>query len=55
MGGTVIVQDQRSAEFPGMPGAAIETGLVDFILPLNEIAHALLSLVTAGEEETGED
>ncbi len=55
MGGTVIVQDQRSAEFTGMPGAAIETGLVDFILPLNEIAHALLSLVTAGEEDTNKD
>ncbi len=55
MGGTVIVQDQRSAEFAGMPGAAIDTGLADFILPLNEIAHALLSLVTAGDEDVGKD
>ncbi len=48
MGGTVIAQDQSSAEFFGMPGAAIETGMVDFVLPLNEIAPALVTLVTAG-------
>jgi two-component system, chemotaxis family, protein-glutamate methylesterase/glutaminase len=49
MGGTVIAQDKASSEFFGMPSAAIETGLVDFVLPLNEIASALVSLVTAGE------
>jgi two-component system, chemotaxis family, protein-glutamate methylesterase/glutaminase len=45
MGGTVIVQDQKSAEFFGMPGAAIQTGSVDFILPLDEIPSALMTLV----------
>ncbi|MFM7365636.1 MAG: chemotaxis protein CheB [Cuspidothrix sp.] len=45
MGGTVIVQDQKTAEFPGMPSAAIKTGNVDFILPLPEIASALQTLV----------
>ena len=45
MGGTVIVQDDKSAEFPGMPSAAIKTGNVDFILPLAEISSALLTLV----------
>ena len=45
MGGTVIVQDQATAEFPGMPSAAIQTRGVDFILPLGEIAPALLTLV----------
>ena len=45
MGGTVIVQDDKSAEFPGMPSAAIKTGNVDFILPLAEIASALMTLV----------
>jgi two-component system, chemotaxis family, protein-glutamate methylesterase/glutaminase len=49
MGGTVIAQDKSSSEFFGMPSAAIGTGLVDFVLPLNEIASALVSLVTAGE------
>jgi len=48
MGGTVIVQDE-TAEFFGMPSAAIETGDVDFILPLKEIPDAIRSLVDAQE------
>jgi two-component system chemotaxis response regulator CheB len=49
MGGTVIVQDERSAEFPGMPSAAIKSGDVDFVLPLEEIPLALEALVLKGE------
>ena len=45
MGGTVIAQDKTTSEFFGMPNAAIDTGSVDFILPLAEIAPALISLV----------
>ena len=45
MGGTVIIEDERSAEFPGMPTAAMHTGCVDFELPLDEIAPALIKLV----------
>ncbi|WP_442943231.1 chemotaxis protein CheB [Nostoc sp.] len=45
MGGTVIVQDVKTAEFSGMPSAAIHTGNVDFILPLDEISSTLVSLV----------
>lgn len=45
MGGTVIAQDPETAEFFGMPSAAIQTGEVDFILPLNEVSAALISLV----------
>jgi two-component system chemotaxis response regulator CheB len=45
MGGTVIVQDEKTSEFFGMPDAAQRTGMVDFILPLQEIAPALLTLV----------
>ena len=45
MGGTVIAQDQRTSEFFGMPAAAIETGNVDFVLPLEDISSALISLV----------
>jgi two-component system chemotaxis response regulator CheB len=51
MGGTVIVQDKRTAEFFGMPGAAVQTGTVDFILPLDEIPAALMTLVMKGEAE----
>ena len=49
MGGTVIAQDEESSEFFGMPGSAIDTGIVDFILPLGEIAPALVTLVRSGE------
>ena len=49
MGGTVIAQDETTSEFFGMPGAAIQTGIVDFVLPLREIPSALVTLVTTGE------
>ncbi len=51
MGGTVIVQDEQTSEFFGMPSAAIQTGCVDFILPLDEIPKALLALVVRGKGE----
>jgi two-component system, chemotaxis family, protein-glutamate methylesterase/glutaminase len=53
MGGTVIASDERTSEFFGMPGAAIGTDSVDFVLPLGEVAHALITLVTAGDEYVG--
>jgi len=49
-GGTVIAQDQTSSEFFGMPQAAIATGCVDFVLPLEEIGPALVTLVMEGDE-----
>lgn len=45
MGGIVIVQDETSSESFSMPKAAIDTGSVDFILPLKDIASALIKLV----------
>ncbi len=45
MGGTVIAQDEATAKYFGMPGAAIEAGAVDFVLALAEIAPALVTLV----------
>jgi two-component system chemotaxis response regulator CheB len=44
-GGTLIVQDPATAEFSGMPAAALHTGLADFVLPLDEIAGALRTLL----------
>jgi two-component system chemotaxis response regulator CheB len=41
-GGTTIAQDPRTAEFPRMPQAAIQTNCVDRILNLDEIADFLL-------------
>ncbi|NET36531.1 MAG: chemotaxis protein CheB [Cyanothece sp. SIO1E1] len=51
MGGTVIVQDAETAEFSGMPSAAMRTGMVDFVLPLPEVAAALVTLVMTRERE----
>ena len=48
MGGTVIAQNEKTSDFFGMPDAAIQTGSVDFILPLDEIASALVTLVAKG-------
>jgi two-component system chemotaxis response regulator CheB len=50
MGGTVLVQDPESAEFRGMPQAAVETKSVDFVLNLDEVAPALVTLVMGGDE-----
>jgi two-component system chemotaxis response regulator CheB len=47
MGGKVIVQDEESSEFPGMPHAAVQTGKADLVLPLGQIAAALEKLVGA--------
>jgi two-component system, chemotaxis family, protein-glutamate methylesterase/glutaminase len=44
MGGCVIAQNAETAEFFGMPEAAIQTGLVDFILPVQEISAVLIRL-----------
>src|SRR5262245_18354436 len=50
MGGSVIAQDEAASEFFGMPGAAIETGCVDFVLPLEENPGALLTLVNGVDD-----
>ncbi len=44
-GGTVIAQDAHTSEFPGMPEAALATGLVHVALPLKEIGPKLRELV----------
>ena len=43
-GGLVIAQDQATSAFFGMPHAAIISGVVDFVLPLEEIGPALIDL-----------
>jgi len=42
-GGMVMVQDEQSAKFDGMPRSAISTGLADFILPAEEMPKQLLN------------
>lgn len=48
MGGTVITQDEGTSEYFAMPSASIGTGNVDFVLPIDDIARALASLVLGG-------
>ncbi|WP_199253426.1 chemotaxis protein CheB [Mycolicibacterium mengxianglii] len=40
-GGTVFAQNAESSEHFGMPGAAIDTGLVDTVLPLTDLPGAV--------------
>jgi two-component system CheB/CheR fusion protein len=44
-GGIVMVQDEESAKFDGMPRSAISTGLPDYILPPQEMPKQLLSYI----------
>jgi two-component system chemotaxis response regulator CheB len=43
-GGTVIVEDPQTAFMPQMPASALETGVVDRVLPLPRIADAIVNL-----------
>ena len=45
-GGVVIAQDRATSAHFGMPGAAIETGVVDYVIPLAAVAPTLVRLVT---------
>ena len=44
-GGTVMVQDEESARFSGMPDSAAATGLADYVLPPAEMARELLLFI----------
>lgn len=44
-GGIVMVQDEHSAKFSGMPGSAIATGLADYILTASEMPEQLIKLL----------
>ena len=44
-GGMVMVQDEESAKFDGMPRSAISTGLCDFILPPQEMSDKLVCFI----------
>ena len=46
-GGRVLVQDPATARAGAMPSAAIATGCVDFVLPLDRIGPALVALAMA--------
>ena len=51
-GGRVIAQDRPTSLDFSMPKTSIETGDVDFILPLDKIAAKLIELVAGGKAPT---
>lgn len=44
-GGMIMVQDEKSAKFDGMPRSSVSTGLVDYILPPDRMPDELVSFV----------
>jgi len=51
-GGTVIAQDEATSAHFGMPGSAIETGAVDYVKPLLDIAPTLIELIAEHHRRT---
>jgi two-component system chemotaxis response regulator CheB len=49
-GGQVFVQDEKSSIVWGMPGFVAEAGLADEILPLNQLAPAIVRTVRVGRD-----
>lgn len=43
--GMVMVQDERTAKYDGMPRSAISTGLADYILPVDKLPAQLINYV----------
>lgn len=56
-GGITIAQDEESAAYNGMPHSAIQAGVVDFILPPEDIPQKLVEItkVIAGNGISGEN
>lgn len=45
--GMIMVQDPEQSKFDGMPQSAINTGLVDYILPVEKMATELRNFISA--------
>jgi two-component system, chemotaxis family, protein-glutamate methylesterase/glutaminase len=52
-GGLVIAQDPATAEYSGMPAAAVSSGSVDLILPLEAIGPTLNAIVRGHSMRNG--
>jgi two-component system, chemotaxis family, CheB/CheR fusion protein len=48
-GGIILVQDPNEADYGSMPRSAIETGVVDFVLPVRDLANRLNDLIRIKE------
>jgi two-component system, chemotaxis family, protein-glutamate methylesterase/glutaminase len=45
VGAKTVIQDEQSSVVWGMPGAAFKLGCTDYVLPLEEVAQKILSLI----------
>ncbi|HEY9184048.1 MAG TPA: chemotaxis protein CheB [Salegentibacter sp.] len=45
--GMIMVQDPEEAKFDGMPQSAINTGLVDYVLPVEKMGQELKNFISA--------
>jgi two-component system, chemotaxis family, CheB/CheR fusion protein len=57
-GGLALAQDERQAKFDSMPRNAIDTGLVDFVLPVEKMGDELIKYSQhpyVGSEQVGMD
>ena len=45
-GGLVIAQSPETAQHDGMPRSAIDTGMVDFVLPIEEMPEAIMKFIS---------
>ena len=44
-GAKTVIQDEQSSVVWGMPGSAFKLGCADYVLPLEDVAHKIVSLV----------
>jgi two-component system CheB/CheR fusion protein len=49
--GMVMVQDEKSAKYEGMPRSAIATGLVDYVLPPEKMPEQLIKYIRHATQE----
>ena len=45
-GGMIMVQDPATAKYDGMPRSAVDTGLADYILPVEKMPGQLINYIT---------
>jgi len=51
-GGTTVAQGPSTAEFSTMPQSAIDTGCVDYVLPLGKMGQNISELISRGKTGT---
>jgi two-component system CheB/CheR fusion protein len=52
-GGIILVQDPAEADHSSMPAAAIATEVVDFVLPLRQLAERLTEMIAVRHDAVG--